>query len=60
MKLEIRFIGKTIVDMTCKTSESCITTDIAGVDGIVSDEFINELECIIYELKEHNTEKLNN
>lgn len=56
MKLEVRFIGRTIVELNINSSGSFLEEDIADLHGLVDLEFISDLKQIVDELESHNNE----
>ncbi len=57
MKISIRKIGKTIIEMRLETHNATITEDITDLNGKINPQFIADLENILEELKEHNNDK---
>lgn len=56
MELEVKFIGKTIVEIHCNHSGATIESDVANLHGEVDQEFIDNLKYIIEELETHNAQ----
>ena len=54
MKIKIRYIGQNIIELNVLGWNSRITEDITNLNGKVDDEFIEDLEQIALELREHN------
>jgi hypothetical protein len=57
MSLELKFIGKSIVELHFNNGRGELVDDISNLDGIVSEEFIQNLYCIAEMLRSHNDER---
>lgn len=54
MQIESRQYGKSIFEVKITTHESKIEVDVCDLDGIISGSLIEQLEDLIYEMKEWN------
>ena len=54
MEITTRYIGTTIIELTAKTREATITTDICSLSGIANEELISNRRDIADELEAHN------
>jgi len=51
MKIELKYIGKSIVELHIEAGNVQLYEDIADVNGKVDEQFITELSDIVEELK---------
>ena len=56
MEISIKHVGKRIVTLQIQTQSVVIEEDIADLNGKVDEQFIQDLENVTNELKEHNKE----
>lgn len=54
MKLSLRPIGKTILQLKIETHNTIIEEDITNLHSYINEEFINSLREIADQLEEHN------
>jgi len=54
MKISVRHVGKTIIEMTVEDVSAIITVDVADMKGIVPKDLIYDLREIADELELHN------
>ena len=57
MDFKITRIGKAYIELHVSNRFSTLVDDITDINGIVSNELIQNLEDIIDELKKYNSEK---
>jgi len=56
MEFKLRFSGGTIVELTVEDFSATIVSDISDWTGRVDEQLIQNLDDVLYELKQHNEE----
>ncbi len=56
MNIILKFIGNSIIEMVCSNANTSISEQITQLNGKVNEAFIENLENLVEELKNHNQE----
>ena len=60
MEISVRFIGRTIAEVTVSSSETKLTVDVCNLNGLVDPDFIYNLKEVTEQLESHNQYLIDN